>query len=373
MSHIDTKLQHSGSTHRLGQGLIGATENAVTFRTERIEDAPVYSRLGNTKNHDEIQSLLAQCHDAEAALVTGSGMSALTLLCTSLLKPGDHILTLDVCYGGTYNYLTKILKAWGVETTFAPLSQWEQALRPNTRALLLESITNPFCVPQDIKKAALLAKKQNVISICDNTFASPLLCKPLTHGFDYVFESATKYINGHSDVIAGVIAGSKKLMTALSGPHAYLGTFLPPTQCMQLLRGTKTMALRMKAHTEHGRRFAETMTSHDAVERVYYGSPKETPEYQLFNEGFGGMVTVRFRPHVDTKKFMRHLKLISDVPSLGGTETTATLPSYTTNWFMTPAEKSALGIDEQVIRFSIGLEYIADIIADVDQAIALSV
>ena len=143
-----TGLQHAGKQFRLGQGLIGATESSVTFSTPKIEDTPVYSRLGNTTNHFEVEELLA--HRAPAAIVTGSGMACLNLIVMTLLRPGDHVLVLESCYGGTFQMMTKIFSLWGIETTFAPLSTWEHHRKSNTRMVLFESITNPFCEPQDI-------------------------------------------------------------------------------------------------------------------------------------------------------------------------------------------------------------------------------
>lgn len=368
----ETKLQHVGAEHRLGLGIIGAQENGITFATPKVEEPPVYSRLGNTTNHRELEAVLGSVHGCRDAIATGSGMSAFTLLFFSLLKPGDHVLVSDGCYGGTFNFMTKILKPWGILTTFAPISAWNSHVTKQTKLVLAESITNPFCVPQDLGLAAEVAKRHNLISVCDNTFASPVLCKPLAIGFDLVMESATKYLNGHSDVIAGMLAGRADLIATMRPPHAYLGTFLPTPQCMQVLRGLRTLEVRMQAHTKSGARFAESMSSSPLVERVYYGVDSRHPAAKYFKQGFGGMVTVRFAAQVNVKKMMRAMPLVADVPSLGGTESSATMPAFTTNWFMSVEEKLAMAIDEQVVRFSIGLENADDIAADVLRAAQLS-
>lgn len=369
MTTTKTLLQHAGSEHRLGRGLIGAQEVAITFATPSLNNTPVYSRLGNTVNHQELENLLAALHETDDAIATGSGMSSFTLMFMTLAKPGDHILCQDGCYGGTYNFLTKILGPWGVETTFAPLKDWSKHLKPNTRFVMAESISNPFCLPLDLQAVAQFAKNHNLISICDNTFAGPTLCKPMKHGFDLVMESATKYMNGHSDVIAGMLAGKSALLEPLRAPHAYLGTFLPTPQCVQLMRGLRTLDVRMSAHTKHGKYFSEGMRVIDDVSEVHYGCAKDAPPFACFTEGFGGMVAVKFKKNVVMSSFMKSLNLITDVPSLGGTESTATLPTYTTNWFMTEAQKSAWGIDEHLVRFSIGLEDPEDLLSDIRQAL----
>ncbi|MCX6125720.1 MAG: aminotransferase class I/II-fold pyridoxal phosphate-dependent enzyme [Proteobacteria bacterium] len=369
---IDTIIQHAGQQHRIGRGLVGACETSVTYRTPTAEDAPIYSRLGNTSNHHEVEDLLATLHGAEAAIATGSGMSATNLIFMSLAKPGDHILCLDICYGGTYHYLTKILNKWGVETTFAPITDWNRLKQANTKFVFFESITNPFCVPQDIAKAVEFSRQNQFISICDNTFASPILCQPLAMGVDLVLESATKYLNGHSDVIAGAVFGAGALLDQLRQCHAYLGTFLPPAQCVQLMRGIRTLPLRMDAHGRNAQQFAEHLQGHDSVEEVYYGSPGNEVIKAQFSKGFGGMVTVRFKSTVPMQNFLAGLKLTSDVPSLGGTETTATRPMYTTNWFMNDDQKTKLGITPYLVRFSVGLEDPRDILADIEQSLVIS-
>lgn len=369
----ETKLQHIGAEHRLGNGIVGALETAITFATPNVEEPPVYARLGNTTNHREIEAVLANCHGCGDAIVTGSGMSAFTLIFFALLKPGDHVLVSDGCYGGTFNFMTKILKPWGIKTTFAPIKEWANLVTKETKLVLAESITNPFCVPQDLGLATQVAKKHQLISLCDNTFASPVLCKPLALGFDLVMESATKYLNGHSDVIAGMVAGRADLIQQMRAPHAYLGTFLPAPQCMQILRGLRTLMVRMTAHNAGGKQFAEGMAKSDLVKQVYYGAHQNPAATPYFKDGFGGMVTIRFASKVNVKKLMRSMKLVSDVPSLGGTESSATMPAFTTNWFMSVDEKLALNIDEQVVRFSIGLEHPRDIVNDVLQAAAASI
>jgi cystathionine beta-lyase/cystathionine gamma-synthase len=378
-----TQLQHAGKEHRVGRGLVGATEISVTFESATPTSLPIYSRLGNTANHQELETVLAHLHTANQSIATGSGMAALNLIFMTLLKPGDHVLVEDPCYGGTYNLLTKIFSHWGIAASFTRMSDWKNELKANTRMVLFESINNPFCVPQNIGTAVSFAKQHSLLSVCDNTFASPALCQPLSHGVDLVMESATKYLNGHSDVIAGMVAGRDELINILRPPHAYLGTFLATQQCSQLLRGLKTLELRMAAHCIAGAAFANALRAEPSlITEVNYGESNEgstresTRESngrsrsshlagQYFTRGYGGMVSVRFASTVDVRKVMGNMRLVTNVPSLGGTETTATMPAYSTNWFMTAEEKIAYKIDDQLVRFSLGLENIQDIIRDV--------
>jgi cystathionine beta-lyase/cystathionine gamma-synthase len=365
-SNLDTTLQQCGKSHRVGSGLVGATETSVTFRTMSTSAPPIYSRLGNTENHLETESMLARIHSADAAIVTGSGMAAFNLIFQSLLSPGDHVLVQECCYGGTYNLLTKILGRWGVVCTYAPIKDWPKTLNKRTKLAVFESISNPFCIPQDLGMAVDFCRKHDVISLCDNTFASPVLCQPLCHGVDLVLESATKYLNGHSDVIAGMIAGRQSLLAQLRPAHAYLGTFIPNRECALLTRGLRTLTVRMERHTKTGACFAKDMQrAQDVVRRVYYGTPDNDSAARFFPNGYGGMVAVEFHPDINVKAMMRTMTLVSDVPSLGGTESSATIPAYTTNWFMTPQEKLSLGITESLVRFSIGLENPEEISQDV--------
>jgi cystathionine beta-lyase len=368
--NLATALQHAGAEHRLGTGLVGALEQSVTFATEAVDDMPVYARLSNTLNHSEICTLIAALHEGAAAQVFASGMAALHAVLTTALKPGDHVLVQENCYGATQGLAQKILLRWGIETTFAPLTQWKNALRPNTRALFFESISNPFCLPQDFSLALDAKKRSHALLICDNTFASPVNCRPLLHGVDVVVESGTKYMNGHSDLVCGVVACSQEFASELATTAMYVGGFLSAAGCMQLAKGLRTLAVRMRAHNENGAEFARQLRREPFVQEVFHGSLNETSS-DVFS-GYGGMVAVRFTPNIHVPTVMRHLSLVSDVPSLGGTETTACIPWWTTNRWMPDADKRRLLIDQQLVRFSLGLESVTDLLADLKQAIFAS-
>lgn len=369
---IATLLQHSGNEHRIGKGLVSATEQAVTFRVDSTDDEPMYQRLSNTANNKEIQSVLADLQGAEASFVTNSGMAALYLILATELRPGDHIICQENCYGSTKGLLDKVLKDWGIRASFCPVAEIADHLQPTTRALIIESISNPFCVPQDIRGACLLAKSKGIVSIVDNTFASPWNCRPLALGADYTFESATKYLNGHSDQVAGVIGATANRIQTLASRAMYLGCFLASDSCVKLLRGLRTFALRMERHNENGQAFAAAMRQLPQVEKVYYGLPQSEAHHEMVTNdaikecfsGFGGMVCLRFQRGLEVPKLLARLRYVADVPSLGGTETTACMPLHTTHKWTAAEECKRLGVDECVLRVSVGLESLDDIVAD---------
>lgn len=370
--NLPTVLQHAGSQHRLGTGLVGALEQSVTFATPSVDDMPVYARLSNTANHKEVCSLIAALHRAEDAQVFSSGMAAIHAVLTTALKPSDHILFQENCYGASQGLAQKILARWGIESTFAPLKDWNAHLRPQTRVLFFESISNPFCIPQDFDLALAAKRKCGALLVCDNTFASPVNCKPLALGVDVVVESATKYMNGHSDLVCGVVACSKEFSELLATTAMYVGGFLSAAGCMQLAKGLRTLSVRMRAHNENGRAFAARVCELNGVVQVFHGSLLPLEGSNAFYD-FGGMVTVRFAPQIDVPKLIRSLRLVSDVPSLGGTETTACIPWWTTNRWMSETDKKELSIDEQLVRFSVGLEDVDDLILDLQSALSNAV
>ena len=373
-----TLLQHAGARFRVGRGLIGALEQAVTFESDHPTDFPIYARLGNTANHQELEEMLAELHAGDEAITFASGMAAANAAYFALLQPGDHVLAQENCYGGMHGFFTAVLSRWGVEVEFAPVTEWTKLVRTNTRMAHFESITNPFCRAQDVAricrevKAAWIAlpKKQSpnprpMLILCDNTFASPMLCKPLTLGADIVLESATKYLNGHSDVICGALISNDAIIETIRHQTRLIGGFLHTTACTMLLRGMRTLGIRMQAHSASGQAFAKAMQDFNLVREVHYGNHDLE---KAFANGFGGMVAVAFDRRVDTIAMIESCRFIKNVPSLAGTETTATIPWYSTNRMQSEDEKKRLGITLQLVRFSIGLENVQDLIADVRQA-----
>jgi cystathionine beta-lyase/cystathionine gamma-synthase len=365
-SSFATRLQHAGADQRLGTGLVGALELSVTYQSESVAQPPVYARLSNTRNHAEVEALIASLHGAPRAAVFASGMAAMNAVVFTLLRPGAHILAQENCYGGNAGLLTKVLARWGVETTFAPLSEWPSHLRPETQLAYCESISNPLCVPQDLRTAAGVARAAGVPLLVDNTFASPALCTPLLHGADLVLESGTKYLNGHSDLICGVVAGSTPLIARIAEASALLGGFLSTQGCVQLMRGVRTLGVRMEAHARNAELLARGLKESPLVTEVFHGSVlgPERALPALFPKGHGGMLAVRFRDDIDVEALVRKFALVTDVPSLGGTETTVTMPWFTTNATQTQERRLSQGIDKKLVRVSVGLEDPGDVLAD---------
>jgi cystathionine beta-lyase/cystathionine gamma-synthase len=379
-ARLSTTLQHAGAEYRVGKGLVSATETSVTFRSPSNDDDPVYQRLSNTSNNRELRAVLAQAFGGEDAFVTNSGMAALTLILATELRPGDEIICQEDCYGSTRGLLENVMEDWGIVTRFCKAKNMAEHIGPRTRALLVETISNPFCEPQDVVAVCALARKFGLLSIVDNTFASPYNCRPTEFGADYVWESATKYLNGHSDQVAGVVIASKQRIAKTEKRAMYLGCFLSSESCVRLLRGLRTFALRMERHNQNGAAFAAALSSIQGVDRVFYGfhsvAAASDPVLDSMSKvlsGFGGMVCLRFASDVDVHRVCAALKYAADVPSLGGTETTVCMPLHTTHKWTAPELRQSLGIDGQVLRVSVGLEDTADIVGDFRQAVLASV
>jgi cystathionine beta-lyase/cystathionine gamma-synthase len=328
---FSTKLQHAGHGHRVGKGLVGAVETSVTFRADAVDGKAVYARLSNTQNHKEVEELLAQLHGASRALVFGSGMAAMSAFCMHHLKPGDHILAQENCYGGNQWLFGEVLRKWGVEVTYAPLSQWQHLVKQNTKLLYCETIGNPMCQPQRIDLAAQVADKTKIPLLVDNTFASPVLFRPLDWGASYVIESGTKYLNGHSDVVCGALFGPSATLEAISKTALCLGGFLSTQGCAQLLRGLRTLELRVQRQNQSAAKLAEMFRVWPLVSELSYGVGSDAQLGKLFSQGCGGMMAVRFSESAGISDRIEKLGFVQYVPSLAGTETTVTMPWFTTN------------------------------------------
>lgn len=328
----------------------------------------LYSRVGNP-NTDELGELVARLEGAPEGAASSSGLSAILAAILSVAKNGDHIVAADDVYGGTFHMIKEEIALFGISVTFvsfANQSEVEEAIQPNTKLLYTESITNPLLRVEDLTQLVALAKKHKLKTIVDNTFATPLHCQPYQLGVDLVVHSATKYIGGHSDVTAGVVVGDEDLVNLARTRIVNLGANSTPFEAWLTCRGAKTLALRMKVQSENARAAALSFKEHEHVEAVYY--PLEHGE-----QGFGAIVTIKLAQTVDISSFFRNLGWIKIVPTLAGVETSVSHPLRTSHRAL-PAEASAsLGITEQVVRISIGIENKEDIIAAFRQAISKSI
>jgi len=376
---IDTKLIHAGEpTPRiLGSVSMPIFQSAMfEYAGEKDYHELKYIRLNNTPNHVALHEKLAALENAEAALVTSSGMSAISTALLTVLSTGDHLLVQDCLYGGTHDFVTKDLGTFGISYDFIdgdnPRS-WKEKLRPNTKAIYVETMTNPLLQIADHGMVVEFAKQHGLISLIDNTFASPINFRPPEHGYDLSLHSCTKYLNGHSDIVAGAVIGRSELIDRVKHKLDHLGGSLDTHACSLLHRGMKTLALRVRYQNESTLKIAAFLEKHRAVEKVNFPGLEKHPQHararDLFN-GFGGMLSFELKGGVQTaKQFMKRTILPVIAPSLGGVETLLTLPSETSHSGMRPEDRRALGINDGLVRISVGIEGTEDIIEDFQSAL----
>jgi cystathionine beta-lyase/cystathionine gamma-synthase len=328
----------------------------------------LYSRVGNP-NTDELGEAVARLEEAPAGVASSSGLSAILAGVLAVVKSGDHIIAADDLYGGSFHLLKAELNEFGIETSFVSfqnLAVVEKEIKENTKLLYTESITNPLLRVEDLEGVVQLARKHQLNTLVDNTFATPFHCKPYPMGFDLVVHSATKYIGGHSDVTAGVLTGRADLIDRARAKVINLGTNVSPFEAWLTCRGLKTLALRMKAQSSNAQRLAEALRNNRFVERVYYPFDRD-------HDGFGAMVTIELSKAVDINQFFRKLSWIKIAPTLAGVETTVSHPLVTSHRALPPEAREALGITKEVVRISVGIEHAEDIIAQFEQAIEKSI
>ncbi|MET3697614.1 cystathionine gamma-synthase [Bacillus oleivorans] len=327
----------------------------------------LYTRNGNP-NTDELGQAVALLENAEAGVASSSGLSAIMAGILAVCKNGDHIIASEDVYGGTYHFLEQQLKEIGIKVTFVDFTypeQIEAAITPNTKLLYSETITNPFLCVESLETLVTLAKKHNLTSMVDNTFATPYLLRPLEKGIDIVIHSATKYIGGHSDVTAGVVVGSKKWVELAKQKVVTWGANVSPFEAWLACRGLKTMALRMRQQCENAEKLAAFLQEHPAVEKVFY--PTSVSE-----KGNGAMVSVELKPEIDMSLFFANLSWIAIVPSLAGVETTVSYPLATSHRALPKEVRKKLGITSHLVRISVGIEDFSDIENAFQQALKLA-
>lgn len=319
---------------------------------------------------------MAALEHTEAALIFGSGMAAISTALMTFLQQGDHVVLQQTIYGGTYHFAVSQLERFGIEYSFTEgweVSDFEREIKPNTKVLYLETPSNPLLTITDIKGVADLAKKKGILSMIDNTFASPINQTPADFGIDVVVHSATKYMGGHSDITAGVVAASKEHMDMVWQTGICFGGSLSEYTVWLLERSLKTMAIRVKAQNENAMKMATYLSQSKDVDNVYYPGLKNHPGHELAKSqmtGFGGMLSFELNPEIDASLFFKELKLIKPSMSLAGIESTMLSPTQTSHSLMSPEDRAKQGIKDSLIRFSLGIEEIEDLIADIEQAIA---
>ncbi|HXP39261.1 MAG TPA: aminotransferase class I/II-fold pyridoxal phosphate-dependent enzyme [Candidatus Acidoferrales bacterium] len=350
------------------------TDNDEQLRATHTDH--FYTRYGNPTN-TVAEKTIAALEGVDAALTFASGMGAITTTLMALLKSGDHIVAQRDIYGGVNKFLSEWLPKMGIETTFVDTTEYDQharAIRPNTKLLYLESPTNPTLRVVDLKEVAALAKQHKLLCMVDATFGTPINQHPAEFGMDLVMHSGTKYLGGHTDLICGAIAGRHELIERIRETRTTLGNCMDPHAAWMLVRGMKTLAVRVARQNENATRVAEFLSDHAKVRRVHYPFLKSHPQYALAREqmsGGGGMVTFEVEGSgEDARRLSEAMRLFTLAPSLGGVESLVSIPVLTSHLNVPPEERRRMGITEQMIRLSVGIENADDLIADLERALA---
>ena len=340
------------------------------------EKGMIYSRFTNP-TVDLLAKRLAALEEAEMAIVTSSGMAAISLVLLHFLKKGDHILAHKVIYGGTFEFISRILPRFGIEVSFCDFSdekEFEKSIKKNTKIIYFESPTNPLLEVLDIKKICDFAKKNNILTVFDNTFAPPPLQYPIRLGVDIVIHSLTKYIGGHSDLIGGAIVGSKKYLEPLfQKSFIFFGPTLSPFSAYLALRGLTTLEVRIKKQSENALKIASFLEKHPKIEKIYYPGLKSHKSYQLAKKqmtDFGGVLSFVVKGgYKKAESLVNNVKIINLAVSLGAVESLIEHPASMTHSELTPNERKKAGIEEGLVRLSVGLEAVEDLIDDLERGL----
>ncbi len=349
------------------------TDNEEQIRVTTTDH--YYTRWGNP-TITAAEQTVAALEGTEAARTFASGMGAITTTILALLNAGDHIVAQRDIYGGVMKFLAQWLPKMGIETTFVDTTDYEQyatAIRPNTKMLCLESPTNPSLHIVDFKKTAALAKEHGLVSLIDSTFGSPINQHPAEYGIDLVMHSGTKYLSGHADLTCGVVAGRRELIDQIHETRTTLGNCMDPHAAFLLLRGMKTVAVRVARQNENAQRVAEFLEQHAKVRRVHYPFLKSHPQYTVAREqmkGGSGMVTFEVDGSGDdARRVSEAMRLFTLATSLGGVESLVSIPVLTSHAMISAEQRAEMGVTEQMVRLSVGIENAEDLIADLDRAL----
>ena len=351
-------------------------QSSTFTNTVGSTDEVLYTRYGNNPNQRSLAQRLAALEGGEAAIAVASGMGATALAHLAILRPGDHLVSSDWIYGGTRRLFEGEFGRLGIEVSFVDPANprgWKSRLRNTTRAIFLETPTNPLMRVLDLDPLAALCHTEGIALIVDSTFASPINFRPIEHGADVVIHSATKYLNGHSDVIAGAVIGTDEMIEEIRRLMQVWGQAIDPHAAWLVERGLKTIDVRMARHNANGLAFAEWAGGERAFARVHYPGLPSHPDHALAAtqlDGFGGMVGLEVRGGAEAaERMLRRLRVAQHAPSLGGVETLVSEPRVTSHASLTPAQRAAQGIPDGFVRVSLGIENVEDIIADFQRAL----
>jgi len=371
--HGGAEPRNAGSP--IGAPLLQSVNYVQEFGPEGAEKL-LYTRYGNTPNEETVQKRLALLEGSEAALVLASGMGATACALLALLRPGDHLLSSSWIYGGTRKLFTEEFVSMGIEVSFANPDErrvWRNTIRQNTRVIFVESPVNPTCRVIDIPQIAILAEQRGVSLVVDSTLASPINTRPLSYGADVVIHSATKYLNGHHDILCGVVAGTSSYIEEVRRKMVVWGQAPDPFACWLLERGLKTLDVRVQRSNENAMRVAEWCAGRSEISKVHYAGLPDHPDHALGKkllDGFGGLMSIELAGGAQAAdKFIRRLRMIAHASSFGGVDTLVIEPRFSSHAHMTSRERAAIGIPDGFLRLSIGIENVDDIIADIAQAL----
>ena len=372
---INTKCVHVGEVQdKQFKGAVSPIYMATSYAFDGV-DIKRYPRYFNTPNQEMLCKKIAALEHAEAGLIFGSGMAAISTALFAFLKAGDHIIIQQVIYGGTYHLIVSEFEKYGIEYSFTDsdkVADFIPLIKENTKVLYIETPSNPLLGITDIKAIGVLAKERNIITMIDNTFASPINQTPADFGIDIVLHSATKYMGGHSDISAGAIAASQVHIDLIWNTAINFGGNLSDQTVWLLERSLKTLNIRVKEQTKNALLMATYLEENPNIERVYYPGLKSHPQHEVAKSqmhGFGAMLSFELNEGLDAMDFQNNLQLIKPSLSLAGLESTTVSPAQTTHALLSQEERLIRGIKEGLIRFSVGIEETKDLIADIEQAI----
>ena len=371
---INTICTHVGELNdEQFKGAISPLYMSSAYAYEDV-DVKRYPRYFNTPNQEALSKKIAALEKCEAGLIFGSGMAAVSHTMLAFLQKGDHVVLPKTLYGGTFNFVVEEFHKFGIEYSFTngfSEADFVSAIKKNTKVLYVETPSNPLMYITDLEMIARIAKERGIVTMIDNTFASPINQTPADFGIDIMIHSATKYMGGHSDICAGAVAGSNEHIGRIWELAKNIGGSLSDYTVWLLERSIKTMALRVKAQNRNAKKTAKWLEKHPLVTRVYYPGLKSHPDYEIAKKqmrGYSGMLSFELLETMDAKDFMDALQLIKPAMSLAGVESTILSPTKTSHALLSAEERERQGIKDGLLRFSLGIEENADIIADLEQA-----
>lgn len=372
-NHFDTHCVHKGQLEDpLYKGAISPLYLATAYSYEEIDR---YPRYFNTPNQVGLAQKIATLEKAEEAMIFGSGMAAISTSMFAFLQQGDHVVLQNDLYGGTTNLVIEHLNNYGIAYSFAKglnAADFEAEIQSNTKVIYIETPSNPLMKIVDLQVISQLAKDYRLITIIDNTFASPVNQNPIDFGIDVVVHSATKYLGGHSDILAGAVACSSVHMNKIFAVAKSFGGNLGGLSVWLLERSMKTLSLRVRQQNENALALATYLEKHALIKKVYYPGLPSHPDHELAKEqmhGFTGMMSFEIKDKVDRKRFEKGMQLIQPVVSLAGVESTITIPAITSHKLLKPADREKQGISDKLVRFSVGIEYVMDLKNDLNHAL----